>query len=105
MDGPAADPITLDALDALCWNWGEAYEIEITDGQWRALRRDGLGGWIEASNPEDLRSEIFADYSIRPVPRPPDESLTRHACRPADRSKVLPGCGVSHVHVHHTADL
>lgn len=63
----------MNALEALRWNWGEGYEIEIIDDTWQARRRDGLGGWITAANADDLRNQIMADYTLKPVPRPPAE--------------------------------
>lgn len=58
------------ALEALEWNWGEAYEIGVTgDGLWHAKRRDGLGGMIDAAGPEDLKRAIKDDYAMMPVPR------------------------------------
>jgi hypothetical protein len=57
----------MNALDALRYDWGSAYEIEGADDEWRARRLDGLGGWIEAENPSDLRNQIFSDYAIKPV--------------------------------------
>jgi hypothetical protein len=52
-------------LEQLRWDWGGAYEIE----KGRARRRDGLGGWLTAATPGELRSLIGADYAERPVPR------------------------------------
>jgi hypothetical protein len=59
-----------DALDQLRWDWGEAYEIG-RDGErgWHARRRDGLGGYLVGTGPDQLRYAIRADYTIRPVPR------------------------------------
>ena len=57
------------ALEALRWNWGEAYKIDLIDGRWLAERLDGLGGPIEAGSPEELHTAIVADYELKPVPR------------------------------------
>lgn len=73
MDRAAANPATINALEALRWNWGEAYEINTVNDEWRARRRDGLDSWITAPNAEDLRNQILSDYLARPVPRPPAE--------------------------------
>jgi hypothetical protein len=56
-------------LDALLWDWGEAYEIETPDADhsWRARRLDGLRGWIDADSAEDLRKRIISDYVTKPV--------------------------------------
>jgi hypothetical protein len=52
-------------LEAVRFDWGEAYEIEA----WRGKRRDGLGGWIEATDPDGLGRAIKEDHAVRPVPR------------------------------------
>lgn len=57
------------ALDAIRLGWDEAYVIEASDGEWRAMRRDGLGGWLKAIDPEGLSRAIRADYDLKPVPR------------------------------------
>ena len=57
------------ALDALRFHWGDAYEIEASGGLWRAKRRVGLGGWIEAAGPDGLGWAIADDYQVKPVPR------------------------------------
>lgn len=66
MDGDQGTD-TGSALDALRRDWGEAYETETDGTPWRARRRDGNGGWLEARSPGDLRSQITADYLARPV--------------------------------------
>jgi hypothetical protein len=63
------------ALDALVWNWGEAYEIGCEEGQWWFRRKDGKGGTETASGPDELRALIVTDYTIRPVRRPPADTL------------------------------
>jgi hypothetical protein len=66
----AAGPLD-DALAALWFDWDTAYLIEVTDdGEWRARRRDGLGGWLTAVGPDELRQMIREDYAMKPVPRP-----------------------------------
>jgi hypothetical protein len=70
MDGPretACGKAGMHALDALRHDWGSAYEIEGAGGEWRARRLDGLGGWIEAGSPGDLRNSVFSDYVLKPV--------------------------------------
>ena len=57
-------------LDALRWNWGIAYEIEPGDCGYRARRRDGLGGWMNADELGTLRNDIVSDYLLKPVNRP-----------------------------------
>jgi hypothetical protein len=65
------------ALAALRWHWGEAYEIGRDDDRgWHARRHDGLGGDLTAADPDGLHAGIAADYAVRPVPRsctPPEE--------------------------------
>jgi hypothetical protein len=55
------------ALEALEFNWGDAYEIGCEDGEWWFGRRDGIGGRERASAPDELRRMIVADYEFRPV--------------------------------------
>lgn len=59
-----------DALGALRFGWGDAYEIGHDDerGCW-ARRRDGLGGDITAGDPDALWAAIRADYDVKAVPR------------------------------------
>jgi hypothetical protein len=57
-------------LEAVRFDWGEAYEIELDDEHgWRAKRRDGLGGWLDAADSAGLYKVIADDYAFRPVPR------------------------------------
>jgi hypothetical protein len=57
----------MNALDALRFDWGTAYEIEGDGDYWRTRRLDGLGGWLEATNPDALRNKIISDYTLKPV--------------------------------------
>lgn len=58
------------ALEALRWDWGEAYLIGHGDEHgWWASRRDRIGALITAVGPDELRAQIRADYNIKPVPR------------------------------------
>lgn len=57
------------ALDALRWNWGDAYDIGLDDGVWWFKRRDGIGGIETASGPDALRRAIIDNYILRPVRR------------------------------------
>lgn len=59
------------ALDALRFDWGDAYEIGLDEdsGVWWARRRDGKGGRIEAPDPDGLRKLILDDYTFLPVRR------------------------------------
>jgi hypothetical protein len=61
-------------LEALLWDWGAAYEIEMpgADHGWRARRLDGLGGWMGAGTAEDLRNQIVSNYVTKPVRIPSD---------------------------------
>ncbi|HEX3514838.1 MAG TPA: hypothetical protein VHT26_12645 [Trebonia sp.] len=57
-------------LEALRWDWGDAYEIEHGEEHgWRAKRLDGLGGWLTAPGPDEMYGVIAADYALKPVPR------------------------------------
>jgi hypothetical protein len=65
--GKAADD---DALDALRFHWGDAYEIGRDDERgWWARRRDGFGGDLSVAGPDELYEAIAADYALKPVPR------------------------------------
>jgi hypothetical protein len=57
-----------DGVAALRWHWGEAYEITVRNGIYRAVRRDD-GAAVTATTAEQLTAEIWADYRERPVPR------------------------------------
>jgi hypothetical protein len=63
------------ALDALRWDWGEAYQIGCRDGRWWYRRRDGKGATQSAGTPDERRAQIITDYTLRPVHR--DSSPTR----------------------------
>jgi hypothetical protein len=65
----ALKPWDEEALDMLRFHWGDAYEIEVSGGRWRARRRDGIGGWSDAADPDGLGWAIAADYAAKPVPR------------------------------------
>jgi hypothetical protein len=67
----ARDRSDRNTLEALRLDWDTAYQIEIADGEWRARRLDGLGGWMYAGSAEELRSQMVADYLMKPVPRQP----------------------------------
>jgi hypothetical protein len=56
-----------DALGALRFGWGDAYEIgfDAERGYW-ALRRDGLGGDITAGDLDGLFEAIIEDYAVKP---------------------------------------
>lgn len=54
------------ALDALQWNWDEAYAITAAAGHWLAQRRDN-GRTLTASSPAGLREMIIEDYAAEPV--------------------------------------
>lgn len=58
------------ALEGPRFDLGEAYDIAVSDeAGWRARRRDGKGGPIEAPTPDDLSKQIVDDYTLMPVPR------------------------------------
>jgi hypothetical protein len=56
-------------LEALRFDWGDAYRIGVSGAEWNARRRDGRGGELTSAGPDDLRAQIIADYSRQPVPR------------------------------------
>jgi hypothetical protein len=64
-----------DALEALRWNWGEAYLIGHDDERgWWAARRDRIGSLLTGTDADGLRAAIRADYALKRVPR--DQSAT-----------------------------
>lgn len=69
--GTAGTPSRDDALEELRWHWGDAYEIETGNGEWRARRRDGLDGWMTEGSADELHTRIVDDYTTRPVRRSP----------------------------------
>jgi hypothetical protein len=85
MDGPAAGcaaafTSTGDAaLDALRWNWGEAYEIG-HDTRWWFRRLDGYGGAETAASPDALRKAIIENYLARPVDRDRAADVEKRRC-------------------------
>jgi len=57
-------------LEALRWDWGDAYEIGRDDDRgWWARRRDGRDEDLTAADPDELYAVIAADYGLRPVGR------------------------------------
>ena len=54
----------------LRWHWDTAYDISVTDDGWRAVRKDD-GAALVTETAEELRDAMLADYTARPVPRPP----------------------------------
>ncbi|MGH3158275.1 MAG: hypothetical protein ACRDNF_17120 [Streptosporangiaceae bacterium] len=76
------------ALDAMQWNWGEAYEIGCEEGQWWYRRKDGQGGRETAATPDELHAQIVLDYSLLPVRRDPSADGDT---RPVTASGQAPG--------------
>jgi hypothetical protein len=59
-----------EALADLEFHWGGAYVIGCkADGTWWAGRRDRIGALLTADSAEELRAEMQADYTAKPVPR------------------------------------
>jgi hypothetical protein len=56
-------------LAELRHHWGEAYDLGVQGGTWRAKRRDDKGGWFTAEDPQALIEAIRADYQADPVSR------------------------------------
>jgi hypothetical protein len=79
-DGGAGDgprPREHDALEALRWDWGEAYLIGHDDEHgWYAGRRDKIGDLLTEAGPDDLRQAIADDYAVKRVGREAAEELT-----------------------------
>jgi hypothetical protein len=65
-DGSAAVD---EALEALRYHWGDAYDIGVGAGRWEARRVDGLGSVFAALSADGLEEKIRADYGAMPVPR------------------------------------
>ncbi|MGO9194229.1 MAG: hypothetical protein ACLP8X_38020 [Streptosporangiaceae bacterium] len=57
------------ALDALALAWGDAYDIYVVDGQWRAWR-EGAGDEdvLTGSTPDELNAAIQADNAREGTP-------------------------------------
>jgi hypothetical protein len=68
--GNIVDALARDALEALLWHWGDAYEIGRDDERgWHAKRRDEPGGSLSAPAADELYGVIAADYALKPVLR------------------------------------
>jgi len=81
-DRPSSTIADKHALEALRWDWGDAYDIGHDDEHgWHARRRDGLGDLLTAPGADELYKVIADDYALKAVPRnlPPD-----HEGRPGD---------------------
>ena len=86
-DGPRSTIDDKHALEALRWDWGEAYDIGRDDERgWRARRRDGLGGDLTAPDADGLYEVIAADYAARHVPRDLPGAAAPHEAGPRDLS-------------------
>jgi hypothetical protein len=74
------------ALDALLFNWGEAYRIDIIDDEWIAWLRDGQGKLTSASA-DEFHMLMRDDCTFRPVPRNPEDEIRSAwtACQPVHR--------------------
>ncbi len=77
-------PWEKEALEALRWHWGDAYEIGHDDEHgWHAARRDQIGGLLTGAGPDELGHAITEDYAFKPVPRElpadGDEKVQREA--------------------------
>ena len=58
------------ALAALQYGWGDAYMIGCDDEHgWWAARRDQIGRYLTAHDPDGLWTAIQEDYDLKPVPR------------------------------------
>ena len=52
------------ALDALRMSWGDVYDIGHEHDRWVASRRDGRGGTLTGSTPDELNRQMRADWGI-----------------------------------------
>ena len=50
------------ALDALRMSWGDAYDIGHEYDRWVASRRDGRGGTLTGSTPDELNRQMRAGW-------------------------------------------
>lgn len=58
------------ALAVLRFGWSDAYMIGCDDERgWWAARRDLIGGYLTAHEPDGLWAAIREDYDLKPVPR------------------------------------
>jgi hypothetical protein len=86
-DKPRSTIADKSALDALRWDWGDAYEIGLDDEHgWHAKRRDGLGGLLTAPGSDELYKAIADDYAFRPVPRDLPGAAGPHEATPRELS-------------------
>lgn len=57
------------ALDALTIQWGDRYEIYLTDDQWQAWHSGApLQDMLAAASPDELAAKIAADAARRSAP-------------------------------------
>lgn len=58
------------ALAALTYGWGDAYMIGVdAERGWWAARRDLIGGYLTAEDPDGLWALICEDYDVKAVAR------------------------------------
>ena len=50
------------ALDALRMSWGDVYDIGHEHDRWVASRRDGRGGALTGSTPDELNRQMRAGW-------------------------------------------
>jgi hypothetical protein len=50
------------ALDALRMSWGDVYDIGHEHDRWVASRRDGRGGTLTGSTPDELNRQMRAGW-------------------------------------------
>ena len=50
------------ALDALRMSWGDVYDIGHEYDRWVASRRDGRGGTLTGSTPDELNRQMRAGW-------------------------------------------
>lgn len=56
------------ATEAFRLVWGQAYDIALSAGTWRASRLDGNETLITGKTPDELTAAIRADWACRSAP-------------------------------------
>ena len=67
-----ASAVQFNELQSLRYHWGEAYSLDLDNGEFVAARRDN-GRELRAKTAAELRVLILADYSENKVSRGVDE--------------------------------
>jgi hypothetical protein len=54
-------------LSGLRLHWEEFYQLSLSDGVWRAVRRDDPASLLTGDSEGELRDQMREDYAGRPV--------------------------------------